>query len=256
MEPMIAGRHGKRRGFLSAPRRWPAVLTNSDAARPRCASGSERRPDASGAIGARLAPSAHRNRSPSRGFVPRPWRGRARGRRRPIRSSSCAGRMRVVATPMLTVAPTACPPTARAASANRVPDALGDTRRFGGVRPRHQEGEFLAAEPSTEIAWRAACASTVSAKTCSTRSPIAWPNRSLIVLNRSRSASITVSGSSRLRPRAIEVFGVAEKGAPVRQPGQRIDQRGGLVAQLAALLGHRQQQECEGDRVEHRARTP
>ena len=37
------------------------------------------------------------------------------------------------------------------------------------------------------------------------------------------------------------------------EPGERIDQRRDLVAHLGALLGHRQQQEREGDGVEHRS---
>ena len=90
-----------------------------------------------------------------------------------------------------------------------------------------------------------------SAKTCSTWSPTAWPNRSLIDLKWSRSAS-SIDRRPARRPAAWPARGVLQEGAAVGDAGQRIDQRGGLVAQLGALLRHRQQDEGDRDGEQQR----
>ena len=55
------------------------------------------------------------------------------------------------------------------------------------------------------------------------------------------------------RPVALDLLlqqslGIGQEGATIEQAGQRIDHRGGLVAQLGALLRHREQDERGRDR--------
>ena len=66
-------------------------------------------------------------------------------------------------------------------------------QRLARGRLGEDRGEFLAAEAAERSAGRI-CALALSAKTCSTRSPTAWPKRSLIDLKLSRSISSTAVG--------------------------------------------------------------
>ena len=129
----------------------------------------------------------------------------------------------------------------------------GRRRRARWRTPRRRAGRSGRTGPSLALA--------TSAKTCSTWSPTAWPKRSLIDLKWSRSASSTAAGrGSSASCRSPSRVGRFEEGAAVGDAGQRIDQRRGLVAQLGALLRHRQQDEGDGDgeqqRLEAQHRQP
>ena len=93
----------------------------------------------------------------------------------------------------------------------------------------------------------------VAAKTCNTVSPVPWPSWSLIDLKRSRSNRNTASGSKSLALLHQQAVGAIEEGAAVGHPAQRIDQRGDLVLQFGALLGHVEQQERQHHREQQRA---
>ena len=69
---------------------------------------------------------------------------------------------------------------------------FGDQPRLLGVA-RNDRGEFLAAEPADHVGG-ADVGRAVAANTCSASSPTAWPKRSLIDLNLSRSNSSTLTG--------------------------------------------------------------
>ena len=84
--------------------------------------------------------------------------------------------------PMLTVPPTARPSTSAAASSKAQPDALGDGEAFLATRVVEHDGEFLAAQPADQVGGSELAGWRSPANTCSTRSPTAWPKRSLIDL--------------------------------------------------------------------------
>ena len=99
-----------------------------------------------------------------------------REQRRDVEAASCV----VITMPMLTVAPTGRPSTSLAASAKAERIRSASARLFPAHVVEHRR-ELLAAEPADEIG-RSHVRLAVSANTCSTRSPIACPNRSLIDL--------------------------------------------------------------------------
>ena len=93
------------------------------------------------------------------------------------KATSCA----VITMPMLTVAPTGRPSTSLAASAKAVRIRSASATAFSRLTLSEHRRELLAAEPADEVG-RSHVRLRRVANTCSTRSPIACPNRSLIDL--------------------------------------------------------------------------
>ena len=131
-------------------------------------------------------------------------------------------------------------------------DAFGQRKRGRLAFFRQQDGEFLAAEAARKIVRAEA---TVQRRGEDRQHPVA-DRVAVDVVDRleaieigdqhgDRRAARRAPGDRRLR--------VDHERAPVRQSGERIDQRRDPVAHLGALLGHRQQQEREGDGVKHRS---
>ena len=113
------------------------------------------------------------------------------------------------------------------------------------------DGEFLAAQPPDQIGRRRAWRGAISAKICSTRSPTAWPKRSLIDLKWSRSISSTAVGCGHrpVRFASPHVLEEARGGWRCRSADRSAR---GLVAQLGALLGHGEQDEGDRDGEQQR----
>ena len=83
---------------------------------------------------------------------------------------------------MLTVAATGRPSTSLAASANAERMRSASATAFSRLDIVEHGGELLAAEPAEQIGRAQVGLARLSANTCSTRSPMAWPKRSLIDL--------------------------------------------------------------------------
>ena len=133
----------------------------------------------------------------------------------------------------------------------RQPDALGDGETFVAAGVVEHDGELLAAEPADQVERPELGA---SGRRENLQHAIANGVAEAVV---DRLEVIEVGEQHRRRPR-LGVAPLAErhhrldKGAAVGDAGERIDQRRGLVAQLGALLRHRQQDEGDRDGEQQR----